>query len=412
MRSRTQFVVVSLLVALALATSGVRFVEKGYSWWDVGHEIIPSQAIQHIPDGWREFFSQYEEYLNLTSVLPDSLYKEQDPLEGARHFYDSELEEHNTLESWENGVLPWAVVNRTRMMTEHISNGDWKEAMLDAGALSHYLADINQPYHTTVDYDPPRTTPGVEGPSGKHWLGDVMLQRHINEITLPEVGELVPTYVGDSDEEMLDYVFYLIDMSYSYLPLINSVFVGDPMDPADDREWDAVLLPPVLENRTWTAIQAVVDFWYTAIVNADALDQAPDYRDYFFLEIDVRSVPITRIVSLEVSIGIYDGLFVPVQHGVEVNALLEGQPIPVMHRSANLYSVSLSRETLLEFSGQTIQVEIEASKEGYGSVSKPHLLEVPFEETAAEEAPIDLVLVLAVAAIVAVIAVVAFRRLR
>ncbi|MFQ5870917.1 MAG: hypothetical protein ACE5IB_02000, partial [Candidatus Geothermarchaeales archaeon] len=82
------------------------------------------------------------------------------------------------------------------------------------------------------------------------------------------------------------------------------------------------------------------------------------------------------------------------------------------HKSANLYSVSLSRETLLEFSGQTIQVEVEASKEGYGTVSKPYLLEVPFEETAAEEAPLDLVLVLAVAAIVAVIAVVAFRRLR
>ncbi|MFQ5951193.1 MAG: hypothetical protein ACE5KH_03815, partial [Candidatus Geothermarchaeales archaeon] len=346
------------------------------------------------------------------SVLPDSLYKEQDPLEGTRHFYDGEQEEHNTLESWENGVLPWAVVNRTKMMTEHIATGDWKETLLDAGALSHYLADINQPYHTTVDYDPPRTTPGVEGLPGKHWLGDSMLQRHTDEITLPEEGELVPNYVGDSEGEMLNYAFHLIDMSYSYLPLINNVFVGDPTDPGDDREWDAELLPPVLENRTWTALQALVDFWYTAIVSADALDQAPDYRNYIFLEIDLRSVPITRIVNLQVSIEIYDGLFVPVQQGVEVKALLEGQSVPVTHESANLFAVSLSRETLLEFSGQTIKVKIEASKEGYGSVSRLYSLEIPFEETAAEEAPIDLAPVLAVVAIVAVIVVVAFRRLR
>jgi hypothetical protein len=85
-----------------------------------------------------------------TVTYPDTYYRESDPNESPRHFIDLEIWNPNDPST---GILPQAVEEFTGEMESAIRAKDWNSMFIDAGDC-HYMADVTQPYHTTVNYDP------------------------------------------------------------------------------------------------------------------------------------------------------------------------------------------------------------------------------------------------------------------
>lgn len=402
-------IVLSLLLTLAPHPS--------VSWSQTGHGMMTEAAVEHLPDGWREFFQTYSDFLSDASIWPDTRLREEDPMESSRHWYDSEfpLEEHLSEENIEvcredpyggscSGLLPWAVENMTRSMTENIRAEEWRDAMVDAGIAAHYLADMTQPYHSTVDYDPPVSTPGLDcGPGfeGKHSFMDRSFQEHSEEVQLPEEVEL--EYVPD----VFQYVMDTLEESYGFLPSLNAtVFNGTPCDPTDDVGWNQQLRD-IVENRTRTAVEAIANVWYTAIIDADALDSAPNPDAFKALTVELSLEPLDEMRAVRAPIQVSDALGIEME-GYQVEATLGGEPVETESFAGSLY-VTIDAETLARHAGETVELSVVASKQGYQDGTATQVLTVPEGET--QGLPTSLVL-LAVAVLVLVAAGLVWRKTR
>ena len=112
--------------------------------------VITTTACKFLPSPWKQVFQYYGGLLNETTLYPDS-YRETDQNEAPRHFIDLEIWDPNRPET---GTLPQAVEEFTTKMEQSIQARDWNVMFLHAGRIAHYVADLAQPYHTTVNYDP------------------------------------------------------------------------------------------------------------------------------------------------------------------------------------------------------------------------------------------------------------------
>jgi hypothetical protein len=135
-------------------------------------------------------------------------------------------------------------------MSEAVRGGDWDKVLLDAGRLAHYVSDICQPYHSTVDYDP-----ATKNGTRLHVMLDSAIVNHLSEI------RLISSIGPPSTVNFTDYAFFLARQSHSFLAEINTTLIdqGLPWSPR---------LTEIIENRTNTAIMATVNVWHTAVMNA------------------------------------------------------------------------------------------------------------------------------------------------
>jgi len=215
------------------------------AWSEDGHMIVTSKAIDFLPTGWRQFFKAYESTLNQTSLYPDTIYKDLLADEKPRHFID--------LEVWKptdpsTGTLHLAVEEFTTDLADALKSGDWNSVMLYAGRVAHYVEDIHQPYHTTVNYNP----------NGLHSLLDESLAKYYGQMTIvtpSQVGALQPV------SNLTDFIFSIARQSSSFLPLINSTLIDQ------GKTWSNELTTAI-QNRTNSAIVDVARVWDTAIVRA------------------------------------------------------------------------------------------------------------------------------------------------
>jgi hypothetical protein len=223
------------------------------SAWSIDtHGKIANAATELLPSPWRQFFTYYAWLLSEAATYPDTYYRENDPNESSRHFADMEIWNPNDLST---GTLPQAVEEFTREMESAIRAKDWNSVFLDAGRLSHYVADLTQPYHTTINYNP-LTKNGV----GVHQLFESASDAHLSEIRMvssTDVGPIEP--IGNATAFVLETAV----QSHSYLPYINRTLIDEGLD------WTPELTR-ILENRTNTAIIGTARIWYTAVVRSNS----------------------------------------------------------------------------------------------------------------------------------------------
>lgn len=390
-----------LLIAILLVSGVLRY---GLAWWDVGHRELAARAIDFLPDGWREFFKHYEEFIRETSVWPDTVLAMQAG-ESYNHYYDSEfpLEEH--IRDPSKGRLPWRVAELMGNLTQYIKDENWYKVLETAGILSHYLADSSQPYHSTVDYNPPITSnvsaPGVRP---KHAVIEGTHAQHLDEVIPPDL-DIKPTYIEDPFSFMFDF----LNESRSFLPEVNRILLGsDITDPSDDRDWPDI--KPILENRSIRAIWLISSMWYTAIVDADALDKAPDPSQFATLSIKVSGLePPPKPSIVYITVKVVDAINVPIRPD-NIVMKLGGESIKLTESDLGTYTAKLSSDMVRSFSGKTVEISITASKAGYEPASYQDTITFPTYEPT-EEAPeggpsIDITYIGVAIAIVAVIIVV------
>lgn len=174
------------------------------AWGVTGHRMLAQASLKGLPDNLAPWFQGQEATLPDHANDPDH-WKGSDPLEGPRHFLDSEnyggpaevplLEADATRllgpELFQrSGQVPWVILDRVRSLSEAFVAGDPAQVALQASYLSHYVGDLNVPLHTTRNYN------GQEsGQYGVHfrWEGGLLERIEAREGWVPEVR---PAHVG------------------------------------------------------------------------------------------------------------------------------------------------------------------------------------------------------------------------
>jgi len=265
----------SFILLLALS----RAPPKAEAWSISGHEIIVSRACRLYPGSWGEFFRYYEWLLSDTVAYPDTFYKGRDPAESPRHYVDLEIWNQSRPET---GTLPFAVETYGQGMSQAIKAGDWNKVLLDAGRLSHYISDICQPYHSTVNYDPV-----ARSGTRLHAVLDGAIRDHLSEINF------ISSFGTPQTVNFTEYALTLAWQSHSFLAEINNTLIDQNL-PWSPR------LSEIIENRTNTAIIATINVWHTSVSLASV--EAPELPSTKTLRIVTRSTFQTIDVS-------YDNVF-------------------------------------------------------------------------------------------------------
>jgi Zinc dependent phospholipase C len=134
-------------------------------------------AIEAMPSSAGEMtLAENSDALQRYSVLPDTLLKKRfGDAEKRRHYVNLELFGPGAIDRlapdlhemqrrfgarlmMRAGTLPWTIENLAGQLHAAWEAGDCGEALMYAGYLSHYVGDLSQPLHTTVNFDGPTLT--------------------------------------------------------------------------------------------------------------------------------------------------------------------------------------------------------------------------------------------------------------
>jgi hypothetical protein len=324
--------------------------------------IIASRAADLLPEPWSRFFHYYALTVNETAIYPDTIYKSLDPGEGVRHFVD--LEVWSSRKS-ETGTLPLAVAQYTAEMSQAIESGNWNLMFIDAGRVAHYVGDIHQPYHSTVNYDP-KNKQGA----GLHSVLDYSLEAHINEIRLLNNNDVRPL---QPVENVTAFMFHIAWQSHSFLSTINRTLIDE------DRSWSPELTQ-IIENRTNTAIISLARVWYTAILASGRQPPPIPSPNKLQIAIENSSQQVLPDRPLSVSFTVMDSLGVEVI--VKPEASIGQIPLEVYKNQGletpfGKYTVVIQPDTLKEPSGTPQTLNILALQPGFEPAAAQLQIQVP-----------------------------------
>ncbi len=211
----------SFLVALLLLGS-----TPAAGWWSHGHSHITEGAIPHLPQPLQSFF---QENLNTVSALSAS----EPP---GKHYIDidaypeffagtlpRDLDDLIDLYGFsfvdQNGMGPWTFADYVETLAGEMAAAtdeqDWLDLLTTAAAQAHYIEDMHNPLHLTLNYNGQLT-----GNDGIHsrYEGE-MVVRHLNNLTFAQTEAVYLPSV-------IDYVFDGIDIHY---PFVDDILAADDL---------------------------------------------------------------------------------------------------------------------------------------------------------------------------------------
>lgn len=136
------------------------------AWGRLGHERVAAAVLPDLPPEVADWFRGREDVLPAHVNDPDH-WKQSDPLEGPRHYLDSENyggpaevpraradAEAKLGDAFQAaGQVPWVVQDRVGALAGAFASGDPDAAAFQAAILCHYVGDMHVPLHTTVNHD-------------------------------------------------------------------------------------------------------------------------------------------------------------------------------------------------------------------------------------------------------------------
>jgi len=243
-----------VIVCLALSPS------PGWGWHGKGHELITRAAVLSLPEELPEFFRQAGPMVAHCSLDPDAFTRPIAPdqlhnQESVEHFFDLERLDgvpipplrydflkycaENTLDPAGVGLLPYAVVEWTqRLSVAFAEHRRWPEnpyirqkALVYAGILAHYAADLNQPLHLTIHWDGKAGEDGKSPRTGIHAKVDALPgklpdqpEKLASADCVPAFDQLMPAVM-----EQITRTHALVDRVYGLEAWL--VDWEDPIDP-------------------------------------------------------------------------------------------------------------------------------------------------------------------------------------
>ncbi|MFH1570534.1 MAG: hypothetical protein ABIL09_21270 [Gemmatimonadota bacterium] len=265
------------LVVVALSLSP----HLAWGWWGDGHAIVTRAAAAALPPEAPAFLREGGERAAHCSYDPDLIKSRAVPhleeAEQPEHFIDLELLQgaprpdgryaflalcaRMNLPPARVGLLPYAVVEWSERLTMALAEhrrwpGDeaiQTKALVYAGILSHYAADLCQPLHTTVDYDG-RVDGGGRSPhSGVHEKMDALIERRgftPEDLALGATVEVLPDLVAAA-AATLAASHALVDRVYALEGRLNDTDDGEVADFARERGRAAAAFTASLYLTAW-----------------------------------------------------------------------------------------------------------------------------------------------------------------
>ena len=247
-------------------------------WGSDAHRLVNRAATTHLPADF-SFFATWADNLERLSTAADER-KPTDPAEFNKHFIDiddySEFFTGDLSHNYQdlvasygkervdqNGVVPWAIDTSYAELVAHFSTGSWEEAVAVAADIGHYVGDIHNPLHLTLNFNGQLT--GQDGIHARY--ESEMTSRHLVE--LEPAPDLVVT-IGDP----LETVFEWIERQYAGLDTLLAVDLHatdvaggqTDTDVYYDALWDGLGDQTIIWIRD--ASIAVASLWYAAWLEA------------------------------------------------------------------------------------------------------------------------------------------------
>ena len=178
---------VEVTTALACLAAIVFSAVPAGAWGFTAHFIITRSAIEALPPGLRSFYQPHADFIVAHSIDPDKwrwenldwdtvCSPERGPavLEGderPRHFLDADAVapypfgdiprdfsryQEVAGDEWEElGSVPWAAAAYASLLRDEMAGEepDLHALLCRSAILAHYVADLSQPFHLTVNYD-------------------------------------------------------------------------------------------------------------------------------------------------------------------------------------------------------------------------------------------------------------------
>jgi len=223
---------------------GILFLVAGSSdaWFTEGHRRVAEAAVESLPQRVPDFFRAEATAVGHSAIDPDLEKSRSLPelrsQESPEHYLDRErvagpelprsryafldTVSDSGFSVVEVGTLPYAILEETqRLALAFAEYRRWPEnpyvqrkALIYAGNLAHYSADLCQPLHTTVHHDGRAKPDGSSPFSGIHRLVDGLFEADIEGArigTLPAIEDLHRAIVTAFDEShaLVDYVYSL-----------------------------------------------------------------------------------------------------------------------------------------------------------------------------------------------------------
>jgi hypothetical protein len=156
---------VSMLAALACAS----FPNRVIAWGRGGQKLVINRAIETLPPEVRGFFDANRGFLlehvndplaliskSATERRNHYLYLDKYgrfPFEMLPRNYKAAVSKIGKWKLEGNGLLPWQVGVYSQKLTEAMKAGRWEDAKTNAALLAFYVAETDDPFHTTDNFD-------------------------------------------------------------------------------------------------------------------------------------------------------------------------------------------------------------------------------------------------------------------
>ncbi len=263
--TRRSLTVLLLSSAIALSIVFTVIGAQGARAWSGGtHRFIADEAVDVFSDG--SFFSVHRATLLSYCTKPDQ-WKSSDPLEEYRHWYhfdvhwgENEYYRGGLPDNWgllDQGVLPWAVEDNFASIVQILENGAWERAAQLMGAVSHYTQDATMPLHATSDYNP----------GGEHTRYEGEVDHRLDEISVPD-------YVPQELENIFEATMAVLEGSFDFTDEDPNGGIDLCFFLEDHILWNDII-HEITEDRVRASVQFTANLWYTAMIQAGLIIQAP-----------------------------------------------------------------------------------------------------------------------------------------
>lgn len=151
------------------ASFGLAAAPAANAWGPTAHRLTNRWAVDTLPAEIRPFFESNRQFL-IDHANDADAWMAKDPFERKRHYiyldkygifpylnlphsFQRAIEQYGKSRINRDGLLPWQIGDYSLRLTNAFRAKNWEEARLDAAVLGHYVADANDPLHTTQNYD-------------------------------------------------------------------------------------------------------------------------------------------------------------------------------------------------------------------------------------------------------------------
>lgn len=236
-----------LLVSAIVLSMTLIQTSRVYAWGWRTHQFIENEAEDVFSDN--SFFFNHHSTIYEWCIKPDQGWGGSD-----WHWLDA-ISYHPLVTT--GGKLPWAVENVFDNIVRNLEDENWNTAAQLMGAICHYTGDSTNPLHSTWDYNP----------GGNHGSYESQVNGRLGEISIPD-------YVPQELDNIFDATMATLEESFDFTDEDpnGGVNLSDFLE--NDILWNDTI-KSITENRLRAGVQFTANIWYTAMIRAGLVIQAP-----------------------------------------------------------------------------------------------------------------------------------------